>query len=154
MLIFEKESYEIRGAVFDVYKELQAGHKEKVYQNALCLALKKRGLAVDREKRIKVYYTGENVGTYTPDFIINRIMLIELKAKPRLLQADIKQFWQYLKGSKYKLGFLINFGSNNGVEIIRRVYDTARASQYFPRGSASAEGRLLRNSAINKEVLS
>jgi len=136
-LLYEKESYEIRGAAFEIYKSLRNGHKEKVYQNAFYISLKKRGLAVDRERRIKIYYTGEDIGTYTPDFIINKAMLIELKAKPILVQNDIKQFWQYLKGSRYKLGFLINFGSNDGVEIIRRVYDTARAKQYFPRSSAS-----------------
>ena len=91
----------------------------------------------NRERKIKIYYTGEDIGTYTPDFIINKAILIELKAKPRLVQDDIKQFWQYLKGSRYRLGFLINFGSNDGVKIIRRVYDTARLKQYLPRGSAS-----------------
>ena len=136
MLLFEKESYIIRGAAFDIYKSLRSGHKEKVYQNAFYLGLKEKGLRVDREKRIKIYYSGEDVGTYVPDFIINKGILIELKAKPRLLQEDIKQFWQYLKGSRYKLGFLINFGARNGVEIIRRVYDTARIEQYVPRISA------------------
>jgi GxxExxY protein len=140
-LLYEKESYEIRGAAFEIYKSLRNGHKEKVYQNALYISLKKRGLAVDRERRIKIYYRGEDIGTYTPDFIINKDILIELKAKPRLVQDDIKQFWQYLKGSRYILGFLINFGSNDGVEIIRRVFDTARSKQYLPRSSAS--GRLV-----------
>ncbi len=136
-LLYEKESYEIRGAAFEIYKSLRNGHKEKIYQNALYISLTKRGLAVDRERRIKIYYAGENIGIYVPDFIINKAMLIELKAKPRLVQEDIKQFWQYLKSSRYKLGFLINFGSNDGVEIIRRVYDIARTKRYFPCSSAS-----------------
>lgn len=136
-LLYEKESYGIRGAAFDIYKSLRNGHKEKVYQNALYLGLKEKGLSVDRERKIKIYYTGEDIGTYTPDFIINRNILIELKAKPRLLQEDIKQFWQYLKGSRYRLGFLINLGSCDGVEIIRRVFDTARTKQYLLRSSAS-----------------
>ena len=135
-LLYEKESYAIRGATFDIYKKLRYGHKEKVYQNALYLGLKQKGLTVDRERKIKVYYTGEKVGTYTPDFIINKLVLIELKAKPRLLQEDIKQFWQYWKGSRYRLGFLINFGARNGVEIVRRVYDTARQERCLPRSSA------------------
>jgi len=122
---------------------LRNGHKEKVYQNALYINLKKRGLDVERERRIRIYYGGEDIGTYIPDFIINRAILIELKAKPRLVRDDIRQFWQYLKGSRYTLGFLINFGSADGVEIIRRVYDTARAKQYFPRNSAS--GRVVQS---------
>ncbi|MFC1620994.1 GxxExxY protein [Candidatus Omnitrophota bacterium] len=135
-LLYEKESYDIRGVVFDIYKQLRSGHKEKVYQNALYLGLREKGLDVDKEQKIKIYYTGKDVGTYVPDFIINRTVLIELKAKPKLLQEDIKQFWQYLKGSGYKLGFLINFGARNGVEIVRRVYDTARTQHFLPRSSA------------------
>lgn len=48
---------------------------------------------------------------------------------------DVKQFWYYLKGTEYKLGFLINFGSKDGVEIVRRVYDEAR-DKVSARGSA------------------
>lgn len=61
-----------------------------------------------------------------PDLVVNDVILIELKAKPRLTKEDINQFWYYLKGTNYLLGFLINFGAPNGVEIIRKVYDTAR----------------------------
>ena len=66
------------------------------------------------------------MGTYVPDLIVNEVILIELKAKPILTNDDIKQFWHYLKGSNYKLGFLINFGAVGGVQIIRKVYDEAR----------------------------
>jgi len=52
--------------------------------------------------------------------------IASLSCKPKITQDDIKQFWYYLKGSKYKVGYLINFGTPNGVQIIRRVYDTAR----------------------------
>lgn len=62
-----------------------------------------------------------------PDIIINNEILIELKVKPFLTKEDEKQFWYYLRGSNYKLGFLINFGSRN-LEIRRRVYDKARNS--------------------------
>jgi len=50
---------------------------------------------------------------------------LEIKVKPFLAKQDIDQFWKYLKGSKYKLGFLINF-SPTKLEIKRIVYDTAR----------------------------
>ena len=69
----------------------------------------------------------EKVGVYIPDKIINNCILLELKAKPFLAKEDIDQFWKYLKGSKYKLGFLINFGHGK-LEVKRIVYDTARKS--------------------------
>lgn len=58
--------------------------------------------------------------------MINDIILIEIKAKPFIVKEDIEQFWYYLKNSNYKLGFLINFGASGSVQIIRKVYDTAR----------------------------
>ena len=125
-LLYKKESYIIQGAAFDIYKQFRSNYKEKINHNAYYLGLTYKGLKVEKEKRIDIYYNGKKVGTYAPDLIVNDIILIELKAKPRLTKDDIKQFWYYLKGSKYKVGYLINFGVPGGVQIIRRVYDTAR----------------------------
>ena len=124
--LYKKESYVIQGVAFDIYKQFRNNHKEKVYHNAFYLGLTYKRFKVEKEKRINVYFDGKKVGIYTPDLIINNIILIELKAKPKITKDDIKQFWYYLKGSKYKVGYLINFGVPSGVQIIRRVYDTAR----------------------------
>ena len=78
------------------------------------------------QKRINIYYEGQKVGTYIPDKIVNYDIIIELKSKPFVTQGDVKQSWPYLKGTSYKLGFLINFG--NKLEIKRVVYDTARSA--------------------------
>lgn len=61
-----------------------------------------------------------------PDIIVNNLIFIEIKCNPGLTDRDVKQFWQYLKGSNYKVGYLVNFGKPGGVEFIRRVYDSAR----------------------------
>jgi GxxExxY protein len=135
-LLYAEESYIIRGAAYGIYKLFRNSHKEAVYQKSFYLALKKNGYRVEKEKRIDVYYEKEKVGIYVPDLIVNGRILIELKAKPRLLPEDIKQFWHYLKGTEYRLGFLINFGSSDGVEIERRVYDSARLVKASTRGSA------------------
>ena len=123
--LYEEESYQIRGACFEVYKAFGGAFKEKVIDRALTKALKKRGLKVEDQKRIDIYFDGEKVGTYVPDKIVNKNILLELKAKPFLTKQDVDQFWKYLKGSKYKLGFLINF-SPTKLEIKRIVYDKAR----------------------------
>lgn len=133
-LLFEKESYEIRGSAFEVYKALGCGHKEVVYQKAFFGALLKKFPLVEREKQLPVYFQGKKVGTYTPDIVVENKIPIELKAKPQITSHDIDQFWHYLTGTEYKLGFLINFGKPGGVEIIRRVYDEARKP--VPRLSA------------------
>lgn len=124
-LLYKDVTYEIRGACFWVWKEFGSAFKESVIDNALTEELKKRGLKVDNQKRINVYYNGVKVGTYVPDIIVNDCILIEVKRKSFLIKQDKEQFWHYLKGSNYKLGLLINFG-DTGLEIKRIVYDKVR----------------------------
>lgn len=125
-LLYANTSYKIRGFCFEIYKQLGCGHKETIYQNALFNKLKDDNLLTEKEVRIPVFVDGQKVGTYIPDLVINNKIMIELKAKKFLTKQDRKQFWHYLKITDYKLGFLINFGKPGGVQIIRRVYDTAR----------------------------
>lgn len=124
--LYEKESYIIRGGAFEVYKQFRNRHKESIYQRALIEYLKEKGLKVETEKQIPIYFNSKKVGIYIPDIIVNDSIFLELKCKPFVTKDDIKQFWYYLKASNYKVGYLINFGSSDGVQIIRRVYDTAR----------------------------
>ena len=126
--LYEKETYEIRGACFTVWKELAGAFKESVVDKALIKELKDRGLKVESQKRMDVYYKGEKVGTYIPDQIVNNEILIEIKCKPLLTKEDERQFWYYLKASTYKLGLLINFGPKK-LDIKRRIYDRARDKQ-------------------------
>lgn len=130
-LLYAQESYLIRGACFTLYKKFRNTQKESVYQKALAQELKLKELSVEREKQLPIYHLGTRVGIYTPDLVVNNSIIIELKAKPFLHKEDVQQFWHYLKNSKFRLGFLINFGEPHGVKIIRRVYDSAR-----PRSSA------------------
>lgn len=125
-LLYKEESYIIQGGAFEVYKQFRNRYKETVYQRALIEYLKNKGLVVDKEKQIPVYFQNKKVGVYIPDIVVNDYILVELKCKSIFTQDDIKQFWHYLKGSDYKVGYLINFGSSKGVQVIRRVYDTAR----------------------------
>ena len=121
-LLYKKESYIIQGVAFDIYKKFRNRHKEKVYQNSFYLGLKDKELNVEKEKRFDILYENKKVGTYIPDLVINNIIFVEIKVKPQLTQEDIKQFWYYLKVSGYKLGYLINFGASNGVQIVRKIY--------------------------------
>jgi GxxExxY protein len=93
----------------------------------LQIALKTKRLEVETQKRIDIFFKNEKVGIYIPDIIVNGKIIVELKCKPFLTKGDIDQFWKYLKGSEYKLGFLINFGQERLI-IKRVVYDTARSA--------------------------
>ena len=114
--------------MFDIYKHFRNTQKEKVYLNALAEELRSKGLNTEVEKRITVSYHNRTVGTYVPDLVVNEQICIELKAKPFLHKQDKEQFWHYLKNSNFRLGFLVNFGAADGVEIVRRVYDLRRSS--------------------------
>lgn len=125
-LLYPKQSYLIRGACFDLYKALGCGHKEVIYQRGLAIKLQERNLAFSREQQVPIKVSDKKVGVYTPDFLIEDKILVELKAKKFFTFQDKRQFWEYLTATDYRLGFLLNFGKPGGVEIIRRVYDTAR----------------------------
>ena len=125
-LLYKDLSYQIQGAFYQVYKILGNAFKESVYHNALIEEMRIRNLVFETQKRINIYYESKKVGIYCPDLIIEDQIIIEIKAKFLLTDLDRQQFWQYLKGSNYKVGYLVNFGSLRKVELIRRVYDTAR----------------------------
>lgn len=125
-LLYEKESYQIRGAVFEIYKKYRNYHKEIVYHNSLYNDLINLNYKVEKNKRILILHNNKIVGTYVPDLVINNSIIIEIKCKSFLTMEDRKQFWHYLKATDYKLGFLINFGNQSGVEIERKVFDNAR----------------------------
>ena len=115
----------IYDALHEVYKDFGGSFKEIVIDNALTIALEKRGLKVENQKRIDIYFQGKKVGAYIPDKVINDKILIELKCKLFLISEDKKRFWHYLKASEFKLGLLVNF-SPKKLEILRRIYDLAR----------------------------
>ena len=124
-LLYEDVTYQIRGACFEVWTNFGGAFKEKVIDRALTKELESKGLKVESQKRIDIYYKGSKIGSYIPDFIINGVVLVEIKCKPYLIKEDLRQFWLYLKGSDYSLGLLINFGSDK-LDIRRRVYEKSR----------------------------
>ena len=107
--LYEQESYKIRGACFRVYNVLGGGIKEKIIERALSKELTSQGLIVENQVKINIFYYDEKIGVYIPDFVVNHKIIIELKSKPFITKEDKKQFWSYLKGSKYKLGFIVGF---------------------------------------------
>ena len=74
---------------------------------------------------MNIFFKGEEVGIYEPDFIIDGKVLIGIKAVPEMPKIYEVQLFYYLKGTEYKLGLLVNFGGDK-LEIKRRIYQTAR----------------------------
>lgn len=126
--LFEHETYLIRAACFEVWNAFGGAFKEKIIDRALTEALCARGLSVEDQKRMDIFFRGKKVGTYVPDKIVNNSIIVELKAKPYVTASDIDQFWKYWRGSEYKLGLLIMFTPEK-LFIKRIVYDRARTKK-------------------------
>ena len=105
-------TYNIIGAAMEVHGEFGPGFLEPVYQGALAIELRRRGVPHEREVQLPVTYRGEPTGApYRADFICDRRVLVELKAHKALGAADVAQVVHYLKATGLRLGILLNFGA-------------------------------------------
>ena len=118
-LIYEKETYALRGAIFEVYKTLGDGYLEEVYQNALEEELKLRGIPFAAKKKLHIMYKGRDCGLYEPDFICFDKIIVELKAVETLHPKHSAQLMNYLRATGHKLGLLVNFCAYPKVDVRR-----------------------------------
>jgi GxxExxY protein len=121
-LLYERESYDIRGAIFEVYKEKGCGFLEPVYQECLEKELRLRGLPFVSQCELRLTYKGEPLTqTYKADPICHDKIIVELKAVKEIAPEHRAQVFNYLKATGLRLGLLVNFGHHPQVEIERIV---------------------------------
>lgn len=120
-LLYKDLSYKIRGCAFKIYNNLGFGHKENIYQKALSIEFNKSNLIFEKEKTLPIFYENNMIGNYRPDFVVENKIIIEIKAVPFMPKSYETQLIYYLKGTSFKLGFLINFGSKK-LEIKRKIW--------------------------------
>jgi GxxExxY protein len=122
----------IIAAFYRVYDTLGAGFLESVYANALTHELRKRGVGVEREVAIQVWYDRVPVGVYRADVLVNGCVVVELKATRSLSSAAYRQLLNYLRGTELQVGLLLHFGPTAS---FRRVVATGElsASRSGPR---------------------
>ena len=113
-------TYQINGAIFEVSRTLGAGFLEKVYENALIIELKNKGLKAESQVPIKVFYKEEAVGEYFADILVQDTVILELKAVEKLSKLHEAQILNYLKATGIKVGLLVNF-KHPKAEIKRMV---------------------------------
>lgn len=97
-------------ASFQVHNTLGAGFLEKVYENALALELRARGIGCGQQKSVAVRYRGTVVGEYAADLIVDAKVIVELKALTALDGVHEAQLLNYLRTSGLRVGLLLNFG--------------------------------------------
>jgi len=99
----------ILGCAISVHKALGAGHMESVYHNAMVVELQRRGLKVEKEKDVKVYYEGKEVGVRRIDLLVEGMVILELKAVKEFDEAHATQLLSYLRSTGMRVGLLLNF---------------------------------------------
>lgn len=124
-LLYKELSYNIQGCFYDVYNTLGPAHKEQVYHESLKLSFAENNISFESKKRIQILFKGKKVGIYEPDFVVENKIIIEIKSVLNLPKVFENQIYYYLKGTQYKVGYLVNFG-NEHIDIRRRVYDKVR----------------------------
>jgi len=115
-------TYAINGAAFEVDRVLGSGFLEKVYENALLIELKERGLNAESRIPVKVFYKKKVTGEYIIDMLVERKVIVELKTVEKFDNVHEAQLLNYLKASGIQVGLLINF-KHPKVEIKRMVLD-------------------------------
>ena len=121
-LEFEKETFLIRGAIFEVYKEMGCGFLEAVYQECMQKEFSKQEIPFQAQIELTLTYkTIKLHQVYKPDFICFDKIIVELKAVKVLTDEHRAQIQNYLKATGLKLGLLVNFGHYPKVEIERII---------------------------------
>ena len=115
-------TYQIRGAVWDVYNALGPGLLESVYEEALCFELSQRGLKVERQVQVPIVYKGNILKTdLRLDILVENQIIVELKSVEEMKPVFFKQTKTYLKLMNKHLGLLVNFGEYDMADGIQRV---------------------------------
>ncbi len=114
-----KRTETVINCIIKVHRTLGPGFLEVIYRRALVLELKRRGVFVETEKKINIYYEGREIGQHRLDILVERNLIIELKTVEQLSKAHYAQVRSYLKATALPVALLVNF-SNEKADF-RRV---------------------------------
>src|SRR5579872_2934910 len=128
----------IIGVYFDVYNELGHGFLESIYEQALKIALTEAGLNVQRQVPIKVSFRQHTIGDFKADMLVDRRVLLELKAARCIDLAFEKQLLNYLRATEIEVGLLLNFGLK--AEFRRLVFGNERKEICVHQRRSAATG--------------
>ena len=120
--MLKQEGYDLMGAAFKLYNERGYGLAEEIYQQSLEIELGLRSIPFLGKAVVDVAYKGRILTTkYQPDLLVFGEIVIELKAVKAIASEHEAQLFNYLRISKKRVGYLINFGSANELEWKRFV---------------------------------
>lgn len=116
---FDALSGRVIDAAIAVHRELGPGFLESIYELALRTALRHRGIVYEAQKEVTVFFEGEEAGVQRLDLVVERELVVELKAIKALEDIHFAQVKSYLKATGLHVGLLMNF--NAAKLIVKRV---------------------------------
>lgn len=119
-LLYKDLTYKIIGAAMEVHSVLGPGYLEAVYQKAMADEFDLRKIDFEEQVNLQVDYKGNVIGEYRVDYLVDEKVVVEIKAVKKLTVIQEAQLINYLKGTGYKVGLLINFGAMS-LEHKRRI---------------------------------
>jgi GxxExxY protein len=117
----EDVGHRVIGVGITVHRILGPGFKERIYERAFCLELEEQGLSFECEKKILVPYKRWRIEGHKVDLIVGGVVIVELKALPRLAEVHRLQVLSYLKATGLRLGYVMNFDAEVLKHGIKRV---------------------------------
>jgi GxxExxY protein len=110
--LYQQEGYDFMAAVFEVYNELGSGFLEEVYHESLEIELTNRSIPFDSKPKLTIYYKGRPLKKqYEADLIVIGEIVVELKAVKALAAEHEAQLINYLKATRKRVGYLLNFSA-------------------------------------------
>ena len=107
----EEITHKVIGCAMEVHRKLGPGFQEYIYHRALEKEFKLQNVAFDNEYEIKIFYKGEQIGLRRVDFLVEKLIPVEIKAVTELTDTNLAQSKNYLEAGGIEIGLLINFGS-------------------------------------------
>ena len=115
-------TYEIRGAIYDVYKSIGPGLLESVYEEALVFELEQRDLKVERQLPVPIFYKGNLLKTELRlDLLVEDEVIVELKSVEEMKKVFAKQLLTYLRLLDKRVGILVNFNTDDILTAMKRI---------------------------------
>ena len=108
-LLLKEETHQVLGCAFDVLNEIGHGFHEKVYENALVVELKLRGILYEQQPRFPIIYKGVQVAEFVPDLIAFGSVIVDTKTIEQITDSDRGKMTNYLRITKLQVGLLLNF---------------------------------------------
>ena len=112
---------EIIGAAIEVHRLLGTGLLESIYEEALCVELELRSILVERQVSVDVLYKGHVIKGQRIDLLVEKEVVLELKAVENVPDLAVAQLISYLKATGLKRGLLINFNKKKLVNGVKRI---------------------------------